>query len=392
MRPVLPAGFTVFVVGGLLSGMLGLSNLAGFLDRATRSGSESSVSSTTPQVQPAPHPIVTPSATLSTVLKPPGSSVSAPADSGPGLSFLYVIGGNLWVTERGAQFQLTQGATISQPVLTDDGLAFVERQRNSSDIWLASSDAPMRPITRNASPIVSQNHWATQPVFLPGKQRLFVVGDFNKSATGPGNLAVWELSPQEQTVVQITQPPAYAGGDQDVTLNPEDPHQIIFTRYAYAGTQLVEQLQWMDVTTNTGVALSQADQATRQASYSPEGGSVAFIQAGDGTNQDLWVARLQVADDGAHLEDPRRVAAGVIANPVWSPDGSELTYLALTKDQFQVWSLAVRRDGNGSVQSFGQPRQITNGPDVDATSRPVYMTREQTARVRDWLTMPSAHS
>jgi Tol biopolymer transport system component len=303
-----------------------------------------------------------------------------------------VIGGDLWVTQGGTQFQLTQGSQISEPVLRDDAIAFVGRQRNASDIWLASADAPLRPVTQNTSPVIAQNHWASQPVFVPGRQRLYVVGDFNKSSTGPGNLAVWELSLQEHSVAQITRPPEYAGGDQDITLNPEDPRQIIFTRYSYSGTRLAEQLQWMDVSTNTPVALTQADLPSRQASYSPDGSYVAFIQAGQGTAQDLWIARLQVTSGGAQLEDARRVATGVMANPVWSPDGNELAYIALVKDQFQVWSVAVRQTSGGVIDSFGQPAQVTAGPGVDPTSRPVYMTREQAARVRDWLTMPSAHS
>jgi Tol biopolymer transport system component len=81
-----------------------------------------------------------------------------------------------------------------------------------------------------------------------------------------------------------------------------------------------------------------------------------------------------------------------MANPVWSPDGSELAYDALTKDQFQLWSLDLMPDTTGALQTVGHPRQITNGPGVDATSRPVFMTRDQTARIRDWLTLPSAHS
>jgi Tol biopolymer transport system component len=306
-------------------------------------------------------------------------------DPARGWSFLYVIGGDLWVTGGGGQSQLTQGAQISHPALTDDSVAFVERQRNASDIWLASADAPLRPVTQNVSPIVSQNHWGSQPVFLPGGQRLYVVGDFNKSSTGPGNLAIWELTLQESAVLQITQPPEYAGGDQDITVDPVNPRQIVFTRYAYAGSRLVEQLQWMDVRADAPVALTPPDQPSRQANYSPDGTALAFIQSGHGTIQDLWIGRIQVGNDGPHLDNVRQAATGVLANPVWSPDGAELAYIALTRDQFQLWTLRVQRDASGAIIGFGQPQQVTSGPGIDATSRPVFMTSEQAARVRDWL-------
>jgi hypothetical protein len=394
MRRIFPTSLLLFIGGGLLVGVLGVCNLALFIERGSKSEPPSAVVASAPVALAAPRSGPTPLATAPAVLTSAGSSVvtHVAPETPEEWSFLYVVRGDLWATGGGGQFQLTQGAQISHPVVSDDAVAFVERQRNASDVWLASSGTPLRPVTQNTSPIISRNHWASQPVFVPGRQDLYVVGDFSKSSTGPGSLALWELNLQERAVVQITRPPEYAGGDQDVTFNPSNPSQIIFTRYSYAGTRLLEQLQWLDVTTRTLAALSPPDRPARQASYSPDGTAIAFVQAGQGTNQDLWAARIQLSATGALLEDPRQLASGVIANPVWSPDGSQLAYLALTGDQFQLWSQTMARDSNGDMRIVGQPRQVTNGQSVDATSRPVFMTRDQAARIRDWLTVAPAHS
>lgn len=393
MKRVIPLGFALFVAGGLLSGFLGLTSLTFALGRPPRPVVQTPRTTSLLPPESAPRINATPFATPVPLVNVAGASaLGTTGDTAGRWSFLYVIGGDLWMADGSSQFQLTQGAQIGQPAFRDDTLAFVQRDRNASDIWLASADTPPRPITQNTSTVISQNHWATQPVFIPGKQQLFVLGDFNKDSTGPGNLAVWELSLQEKSVVQITRPPAYAGGDQDITVNPEDPRQIVFTRYAYNSTRLIEQLQWMDVTSKGLVALGQPDTPSRQASYSPDGSSIAFVQAGQGTAQDLWVAGLQVLTDGPQLVDSRLVVTGLIANPVWSPDGNELAYIGLAKDQFQLWTVTVNRNSSGGIESFGQPTQITSGPPVDAMSRPVYLTREQSLRVRDWLTMAPAHS
>jgi Tol biopolymer transport system component len=170
-----------------------------------------------------------------------------------------------------------------------------------------------------------------------------------------------------------------------VTFNPQNPQQIIFTRYAYVGTQLVEQLQWLDVSTETAVVpLTPPEQPARQASYSPDGAEVAYVQHGDGSAEDLYVAQVQVANASAQLNNARRVATGLIAQPLWSSDGGSLYYIALTNEQFQIWSLTVQRDVDGA-ETFGRPHQVTTGGSVDATSRPVYMTREQADLVRKWL-------
>jgi hypothetical protein len=297
---------------------------------------------------------------------------------------LYVVDGNLWVAGGGAPRQLTSDGNIGQPTLGEDGLVFVQRTRNASDVWLASSDGPPHPITRATAPTASLSHWAGQPVFVPGRQRLYVVGDFNKASTGPGDLAIWEVGLYQSQPVQITQPPAYSGGDQDVAVDPEDARQIIFTRYAYVGAQLVEQLQWLNLSTSSVVPLTENDQSARQASYAPDANEIAFVQHGPGGQENLYVATLDRSTAHVQLENARQVAMGVIANPVWSPDGTTLVYVGLSAGGFQLWSVDVERDASGT-ESFGSPRQLTQGASVDATSRPIYITRQQADEIRQWL-------
>jgi len=380
----------IFIAGGLLSGTLGLNNLAFLaeqpdspappLDRAATPADQAAMPVGVPTAAPA-LPVI---AGLHLLIAP--SPTQEPPDPN-GTAWLYVIGGNLWESDGRSAVQLTNDGHIGQPTLSADALLFVEQSRNASDVWLASPDAPPRPITRNTSPTVSKNHWASQPIFVPGRQRLFVLGDFNKSSTGPGDLAVWELGLGQEPPVQITRPPAYAGGDQDVTADPDDPRQIIFTRYAYVGTQLIEQLEWLDVSSDTLVPLTATDQPSRQASYSPDAKHIAFVRRGPAMEEDLYMADVQVANGRAQLDNARQLVSGVIANPVWSPDGSTLAYLAEVADGFQLWSTAFRRDADGT-ESPGLPRQITTGSGVDATSRPVYLTGNQAKQVQQWLSSP----
>jgi Tol biopolymer transport system component len=300
---------------------------------------------------------------------------------------LYVVDGNMWVAGGSTPQQLTGDGSVGQPALGDDGLAFIERTRNASEVWLATSDGPPRLITRTTAPTASQSHWASQPVFVPGRQRLYVVGDFNKASTGPGDLAVWEVSLDQAAPIQITSPPAYSGGDQDVSVDPQDARKIIFTRYAYSGSQLVEQLQWLDVSTDNLVALTGPEQSARQASYSPDGREIAFVQQSAGSQEDLYVAGLDTTGGHAKLLEPVQVATGMIANPVWTPDGAALAYVALTANGFQLWSVDVLRDASGA-ETFGTPRQLTSGASIDATSRPIFLTLQQVDDIRQWLPPP----
>ncbi|MBV9175338.1 MAG: PD40 domain-containing protein [Chloroflexi bacterium] len=380
--------FAVFVSLGLLSGLVGLARLSAQLNPVLASAPLPTPVVVVPDVatpQPTPVDIRAPIR----VIAQPTSNIAAmptPISQANPWWLLFVMNGDLWETDGTAPVQLTQEGSISQPALTDSGLAFTRRARNASDIWLASAEQPPRPITRNSSPTVAQNHWASEPVFLPGGSRLYVLGDFNKAETGAGDLAVWQLSLEQTRTVQITRPPAYGGGDQDVTVNPANPDQIIFTRYAYTGStaQLAEQLQWLDVMTSTLVPLTELEHPSRQASFSPEGDQVAFIQQGPGSEEALYVADVALSPKRAELDNARQVATGLLANPAWAPDGSSLTYVSGTGDRFQLWTIPVDRGADGT-QRFGSARQLTTGPSIDATSRPVFMTQDQADAVRRWL-------
>jgi hypothetical protein len=383
---LMPVAYALFVVGGLLSGTLGINQIATFAEaRATRLPPASSTS-----VDPTPDPAAAPSfptsllAEVAAHVVQTATPVAENAKAVERWSLMYVLDGDLWETTADGPLQLTHDGHISQPSVGESGLAFVERSHNASDVWLASAEEPPRPVTRDVALAVSQNHWATQPVFLPGRQRLYVLGDFNKSTTGVGDLAVWELSFELTPPVQVTSPPSYAGGDQDVSVDPEDPRQIVFTRYAYAGSRLVEQLQWLNVASDRLIPLTPPDQSARQASYSPDGSTLAFVQRTEGGQEDLEVAGVQLSNGEPQLDEPRQVASGVIANPAWCPDAGSLIYVGMAGDQFQVWSVDVRLADDGTV-TFGDPRQMTSGPGVDASARPVCMTPELADQVRGWL-------
>jgi hypothetical protein len=388
-----PVAFALFVAGGLVSGMLGVSNLALFADLR-----DVPTQTSTRPPEPVPTPIaMRPAFPISLLDQLPSDPLSgripltANAVDTPAMgrwSLLYAVDGDLWLAAAGAPVELTHDGHIGQPALGDGALAFVERSRDASDIWLASADEAPRAVTHDVASRVSQNHWATQPAFVPGRPRLYALADFDKASTGVGDLAVWEVSLEPGPPIQITRPTAYTGGDQDVTVDPHDAGRVVFTRYAYDGTQLVEQLEWLDIATDTLVPLTNTDTPSRQAAYSPDGTELAFVQRGDDMQDALFVAPVQIDNKRVQLGDPQLVATGGVANPVWTPDGETLAYIGATHDGFQILSVDAQRDADGT-ESFSEPHQMTSGPSVDATSRPVYLSREQADQVRQWLAAPA---
>lgn len=309
--------------------------------------------------------------------------VTATPDSALADWILYGANGDLWETDGAQTIQLTHNGHLSQPAVDANVLVYVERQKDHSDLWLAQPRAAPRRITHNASADVTANHWVAAPAILAGGRRVYVLSDLNKSATGAGDLAIWSLDLPSGTPRQITQPQEYTGGDQDIALRPRDPDTLVFTRYTYANnSQLVEGLVWLTVSADKTTALTSPDHPARQPSFAPDGKSIAFVQT-DGPADNLYVGRID-SSPLPRLADVGQAATGTIAQPVWSPDGTQLAYLMLTNRQFQLWARPISRAADGTFV-MGTPRQITHGDGVDAASRPVWLSGATAAAVPSWL-------
>jgi hypothetical protein len=317
----------------------------------------------------------------------PLSASSSPTTASSAAKWLlFAAKGDLWETNGERTKQLTHNGHLSQPSLVDDALVYVERQKNYSDLWFVQAGAAPRRLTHGASPDVSANHWVAQPVLLPDSRGIDVLSDQNKDTTGVGDLAIWQLDLATESLRQMTHPPPYTGGDQDVAIDPHEPGTIVFTRYIYAANgQLIEQLTWLEAGSDQTVALTTPDHPARQASFAPDGTGLAFVQT-DGQVDGLYVGRLET--DPPRLLDVQQVATGTNAQPVWSPDGNALAYVALTNHQFDLWVRSISRGTNGTF-TLGAPHQLTKGQEVDPESRPVWLTDAIAADLPHWL--PAAH-
>ncbi len=362
----------IYVSGGIFVGLLGLTRLLHVV--------AATVATT------APDPSAERPASLGTDLHTVVDSFRprpAPPRAAPAAWFLYAAGGDLWETNGVETYQLTDDGQLTQPALADDLLVWVKRARNASDLWAAGPAMLPHPLTHNAAAIVAANHWVAQPTLLPDGSGLYMLADLNKEAAGVGDLAIWQLDLPDGHVRQITHPQPYTGGDQDIAVDPQEPNTLVFTRYRYTDSgDLVEGLARLRVDAQQAVPLTAAEHPARQASVAPDGVTLAFVQT-DGREENLYVGRIATTD-APRLTDLQQVATGTIAQPAWSPDGTQLAYLALTDRRFQLWVRSLTEGDDGAFV-LGPPRQITRGDGLDATARPVWITNSAAAEVRQWL-------
>lgn len=218
-------------------------------------------------------------------------------------------------------------------------------------ILLASSDRPdKRPITADD---LFQIKLVSDPWLAPDGSRVaYVVTELNEESDAYTS-AIWLLSLAGESPRRLT---SGSHRDQSPRWSPDGSH-IAF------------------------VSNRQGHTATREKSDEPSSG----VSAEEKPQAQIWL----IPTDGGEARQVTSVAHGA-SEPVWSPDGQSLAFLAKTKpaddlnapsepeavaDERVITSIRYRSDGSGFVETFPHVwsvratgddcRQLTSGPFED---------------------------
>jgi Tol biopolymer transport system component len=273
---------------------------------------------------------------------------------------------------------LLDDARVKDPAVTLDGdrLAFAQLQAQSATVMISdAAGSNRRPITAASAPEGAL--WAVMPAFSSDGQRIAYISDREKRPSSPRNLqpndfGVWVFDAPAARSRRVTTPVAYTGGDSDPVFRPGVNDQLIYTTYRYSGAPLqpVARLMWRSLATGLAVSLSPDLARNFQPAFSPDGHFLAFIQAG-ASGDDLYVLPLDPGFTRQPASSPTASAillqTGMVAQPVWAPDGKAIAYLKLVNGSFDLYVLPISTVG--TVRAIGEAWAITRGSFLDADSR-----------------------
>ncbi len=276
--------------------------------------------------------------------------------------------------------QLTNISGAENPAWSSDGqeLVFDVGAKNSADLFITSyPHGPPRQITSNASKVVENNFWEMQADWAPDGNSLIYVSDRGRLRTGTLDPSVWRLTLATKARVQLSGTNNYTGGVANPHWRPHPTDSILFTSWAYDPQTLVPfaQLLLQDIQTSRQHVLTAPGNTEFQASWSPDGNSIAFVRRANGRD-DIWIAPVNtavstatttstpLASDAAAITPAHLLVQGTNAYPVWSPDGRAIAYLALKNGSFDLFTQALTAD----QQASGEPKQLTQGWNLDGNS------------------------
>jgi hypothetical protein len=340
--------------------------------------------------------------------------------------------GTLYLVQDGALYRLQQGRFTnvlkaggwSQPRVLPggQGLVLVKRDPTGfSDLYRVDAGGGLQQLTHDAGrgavpgkdpggQLVTQ-YWAMYPQpSVDGRNLWYVTDQYKHIRCCPFDITMRVAqmplaggTPKFWTVDAVTPANAhtedgdYAGGDAEPVPLPSGA--VLFVRYAYGGTTIGSQLMMLRQARGTPAGLTQPQDGCGQPALAPGGSKVAMVCTYGKQMTSLEVA----AFDGTSLGPRQVLVSGVqAAQPAWSPDGTQLVYLAPVgaAGHFQLWSVAAPQSlpapppppvrappgrtataaatpvpaaapaatGSGPAPAQPAPQQLTDNLDFDATS------------------------
>jgi TolB protein len=307
---------------------------------------------------------------------PPQQQDAGPSSPSISGRLLYAGAGHIWLRTGTTARRLTAETIGTQPAWSPNGrqIVFVVQGEYYADIWVMEADGSNpHPITDNRSEAaeysreaVHSSFWAAQPQWIPPEGLWLSFVSDSTPVYMSSVMAVWIMHADDGGEKQLY---------RELSRNIENPvwspdgEWLVFTLYTY---DTGAQLRYEDP--NRNVRRFREDDKDLQCYdpiWSPDGLWIAYAARQESTGTtDLWVMPSPLHPRFEEEWAPVRLTQmGTARGPAWSPDGTQIAFVAAEKGAFDVWLVSLDTTG-ASPQPVGKPARLTNGGDIDATARP----------------------
>ncbi|MDB5082159.1 MAG: hypothetical protein JWP00_4083 [Chloroflexi bacterium] len=258
--------------------------------------------------------------------------------------------------EPGASTVRDQSIKLIQPAISQDGakLAFIRVDETFSDLWVANSDGTnARNLTNykgSGTPrspgFIGSSLWAFSPAWSPTGTELAFLSD-----VGTDDLALWTTGSSSFSRRAISKLAVGQGGMLRPSYGPQG-NQFVVAAFENGKSQVYS----INGTAGTNTKLTNVPDGAYDPVMSPDGNFIAYI-ARKGNSSELWVMRA----DGS---GPVLLNNQASRYPAWAPDSKKLAFLAIKEGSFEIFTLKLKADGTPD----GGSQQLSEKAKLDGSS------------------------
>ena len=275
------------------------------------------------------------------------------------------------LVENGTIFSLTRTGISSLPTnkpslieATPLGNNYIgiDKQTNYSTLEEFLPTGSLTKTLQNGSTNnIDTMDWFSDPAVNVNQNKIAFVSDKEKNKTNILDNALFVENLADGSVQKIADPDPHSGGIAHPVWNPVDQYSIIYDYYQYdKNYNPYSVIDEYNLQTQTINPLTTREQNAYQASFSPDGKKIIFLERGNDITTGMYVANL--TENG--LTNIRNIAIGDFAYPAFSNTPNHIYYLqAQGNSGYDLYVATIIKDkiANSSAISTGGQLHANSG-------------------------------
>ncbi len=294
-------------------------------------------------------------ALLAPVGREPAIREAEAAQQVPAGRIMFGHAGDIWIAENSRLYPLTQGGRYwGQPDWSPDGtrVALIGWGQNASELFVLEASGELVQLTRSQQRRLADNDWILYPRWSPDGELIAYLSDRSSEYA-----MLWVIRPDGTGARQMFNARSGLSAVDSLSWAP-DGSRIAVTGFRGSGSQIYI----VDIS-RPGLPrqLTNEPGGAFDPAWSPDGEYIAYVTR-DGRN-----TQIRLIDANGEGPATTIVQGEYPRSPRWSPYGSDLAYLALAGQEFELFIAPIGLDADGKHVA-GRSTQITRQFGVDATS------------------------
>lgn len=249
----------------------------------------------------------------------------------------------------------TQNQHLIEPVRFGSSYLAIDKQTNYASLIEFSQSGNMSKILVNGNTgNVDTDTWIADIAVRPNKQDIVFVSDKDRLQTQISDNVLYDMNIKSGKTTVLARPNPGSGGIAHPVWNPVDADMLLYDFYAYdEASQPYSTIIAYNIKTGVRIPLTTGKDNAYQASISPDGKEVVYLERNSDNTVDMYIA--DVTPEG--LRNIKSIANGDFAYPVFSYTQNHIYFLkAQGNEAYSLYTGTISHGKFTNVSALSGPQ------------------------------------